>query len=511
MSKASQVPPGWTIANISDTAQYINGFAFKPSHWGEVGRPIIRIQNLTDEDKVFNRTTLPVSDELVVRPGEIVVSWSATLDAFIWRREEAVLNQHIFRVVPESRLVHPRFLFHLLRWSIWRMKETEHLHGSTMKHINRGPFLGHQVVLPPLVEQGRMVAEVEKHFTRLDAAVASLRQVQANLKRYRAAVLKAACEGRLVPTEAELASKEGRSYETGEQLLARLLKERRAKWEADQFAKMHASGAPPKSDDWKKKYKDPQKLDISNLSVLPDGWTWASVDQLAWHVRNGISTKPEDSAGLAILRISAVKPMKVDVQDIRFLPDTAEYRDYQLEGGDLLFTRYNGTREFVGVCASVPEGIGALVHPDKLIRVRTSLGRKAGVYMAIATSVGDSRAFIESKIRTTAGQSGISGQDVRNIPIPLCPVAEQERIVAEVEERLSALEAAACSVTQDATRADRLRQSILKRAFEGKLVPQDPNDEPASALLERIRAERAAKKPKTRIVARRKAKTIAIA
>ena len=91
------------------------------------------------------------------------------------------------------------------------------------------------------------------------------RRVQVNLKRYRASVLKAACEGRLVPTEAELARKEGRTYETGEQLLARILKERRAKWETDQLAKMHAAGKPPKDDDWKKKYKEPEPPDASNL------------------------------------------------------------------------------------------------------------------------------------------------------------------------------------------------------------------------------------------------------
>src|SRR5207244_11956956 len=118
--------------------------------------------------------------------------------------------------------------------------------------------------LAPEHEQLEIASEIEKQFTRLDAAVAALKRVQANLKRYRAAVLKAACEGRLVPTEAELARKEGRSYETGTQLLARLLNERRAKWEADQLAKMHASGKSPKNDDWKRKYKQPEPTDTSN-------------------------------------------------------------------------------------------------------------------------------------------------------------------------------------------------------------------------------------------------------
>ncbi len=115
----------------------------------------------------------------------------------------------------------------------------------TVKHLSSRTVQEIPLPLPPRSEQDRIVAEIEKQFTRLDAAVAALKRVQANLKRYRAAVLKAACEGRLVPTEAELARKEGRTYETGEQLLARILKERRAKWEADQLAKMHASGKPP--------------------------------------------------------------------------------------------------------------------------------------------------------------------------------------------------------------------------------------------------------------------------
>ena len=131
-----------------------------------------------------------------------------------------------------------------------RRQPTEH---SISRFELKLPFR----LLAPKPNNESIVAEIEKQFTRLDAAVAALKRVQANLKRYRAAVLKAACEGRLVPTEAELARKEGRSYETGEQLLARILKERRAKWEADQLAKMHASGKPPKNDDWKKKYKEP--------------------------------------------------------------------------------------------------------------------------------------------------------------------------------------------------------------------------------------------------------------
>ena len=126
-----------------------------------------------------------------------------------------------------------------------------------------------QFAVAPPEEQERIVTEIEKQFTRLDAATAALKRVQANLKRYRASVLKAACEGRLVPTEAELARKEGREYEPADNLLQRILRERRARWEADTLAKMNASGKPPQDDHWKQKYKEPSAPDTPNLPQLP--------------------------------------------------------------------------------------------------------------------------------------------------------------------------------------------------------------------------------------------------
>jgi type I restriction enzyme S subunit len=132
--------------------------------------------------------------------------------------------------------------------------------------------------LPPAHEQGRIVAEIEKQLTRLEAGVGALKRVQANLKRYRAAVLKAAVEGRLVPTEAELARREGRSYDRASELLDGLLAERRARWERDQFAKMCQDGNSSKDGKSKSKYKEPTGPDITNLPKLPAGWLWASAD-----------------------------------------------------------------------------------------------------------------------------------------------------------------------------------------------------------------------------------------
>jgi type I restriction enzyme S subunit len=179
---------GWRSIPLGETGKYINGLAFKPTDWGDEGLPIVRIQNLTDPTKPLNRTTRVVDPAYVVNPGDILVSWSATLDAFIWNREQGLLNQHIFKVVPDTRVVTKKFLFYTLKKAIAEMVKSEHLHGSTMKHINRGPFLAHRVDVPSLETQEIVVAEIEKQFSRLDEAVANLQRVKANLKRYKESV-----------------------------------------------------------------------------------------------------------------------------------------------------------------------------------------------------------------------------------------------------------------------------------------------------------------------------------
>jgi type I restriction enzyme S subunit len=345
--------------------------------------------------------------------------------------------------------------------------------------------------IPPVAEQERIAQETEKQFTRLVAAVAVLRRVQANLKRYRAAVLKAAVEGRLVPTEAELARRESRSFEPASELLKRILAERCARWEADQLAKFRASGKEPNDSTWKAKYQEPAAPDTANLPQLPEGWIWAQLDQMLLYLRNGISRKPDAEVGVPILRISAVRPLRVDIDDVRFLSGNLENcSDYTLQEGDLLFTRYNGNPALTGVCGLVRGIQKPTVHPDKLIRAKVAKGMCVPSFLEITLNVGASRDFIASRVRTTAGQSGISGGDLRSIPVPLAPWAEQQRVVTEAERRLSVIDELELQVEANLKRAERLRQAILKRAFEGKLVPQDSNDEPASVLLERIRHAR---------------------
>lgn len=150
----------YPYADLGSVAQFINGFAFQPSHWESEGKKIIRIQNLTDKDKPYNRATLELDSKLLVTMGDLLVSWSATLDVFEWMDEDSWLNQHIFKVEPDYKKVDKSYLKYVLRQAISEMMKFTR--GSTMKHINRGDFLATKIPLPPLETQKQIAAVLEK-------------------------------------------------------------------------------------------------------------------------------------------------------------------------------------------------------------------------------------------------------------------------------------------------------------------------------------------------------------
>jgi type I restriction enzyme S subunit len=390
--------------------------------------------------------------------------------------------------------VDPYFIMYQFMHDAWLGRLAQFFTGSTIKHFTGESLSRLRLRVAPPNEQERIVAKIDELFSELDAGVASLKRAKALLKRYRQAVLKAAVTGEL--TRDWRARHKGEIRESGAELLQRILKARRAAWEAAELKKLRAKGKPAKDDRWKQKYKEPQPPDTTELPDLPEGWVWATVDQLSVRVANGLSKKPRGGPpGAPILRISAVRPMSVDLHDIRYYPaETGEdLVDYVVNRGDLLFTRYNGSFELVGVCGAVAAE-KAILHPDKLIRAKLASQEMTDAELLAAfLSAGVSRAFIERHIKTTAGQHGIAGSDIKRVPIPLAPVAEQQAIVSLIGEAWSSSDQTEQFIETELLRADRTRQAILKAAFSGKLLPQDPNDEPASVLLERIRAERQAK------------------
>jgi len=451
------VPPHWVRATIADTGSYVNGVAFKASDWHEDGLPIIRIQNLTDPDKPFNRTRKDVRAESRVYNGDILVSWSATLDAFCWKRGPAVLNQHIFKVFPNRDVVRDDFLFYLLKEAIAEMAQSAHAHGSTMKHINRGPFLAHEVFIPPLDEQKQIVDEIETQLARLDDAVAALQRARTRLKRYRASVLKAACEGRLVPTEAELARQEGRDYEPASVLLDRIR------------AAREASG-----NEKRRKSEKTQSLDASDLPELPDGWMWTTLgDVISEGPQNGLY-KPasEYGEGMPILRIDDFQDYFVRTRsDLRrvYVNDQEE-RSYSLHPGDLVVNRVNSAPQ-LGKSLVVPEALCPAVFESNMMRARLSEcinPHWVGAYLRST----DGRSQLTKNAKWAVNQASINQKDVGSTPLPFPPLPEQERIVDDLDRRMSVIENMEAMVEINLKRTEALRQSILRKAFSGQLVQQ---------------------------------------
>ncbi|MET8174513.1 restriction endonuclease subunit S [Streptomyces clavifer] len=214
-------------------------------------------------------------------------------------------------------------------------------------------------------------------------------------------------------------------------------------------------------------------------------------------VKNGIfvSRPGIEPSGVPILRIGSVRPLKLDVSDVRYteMPEGAEsVREALLREGDILFTRYNGNPEYVGSCAVVPPGVGSLTYPDKLIRVVVDRSQVLPDYAALACSAGAGRDHILRRMKTTAGQVGISGREIKAIPLSLPSLEEQSARVRRYREVARAIGVLQEATSYSQVRSPHLRDAILRRAFEGHLVPQDSCDEPAAALLARIQADHAA-------------------
>ncbi|MFQ6028112.1 MAG: hypothetical protein ACE5Q6_11520 [Dehalococcoidia bacterium] len=503
------LPVTWEIVKVGDAILDIQpGFASGKHNQEGLGIPHLRPMNvdrlgqvdlslvkyvsredgprLRFDDVLFNNTNSP---QLIGKT------------AWIGQDEGWAFSNHMTRLRVPSDIA-PKFVAHQLHY-LWM---TGYFLYRCVKHVNQASVSSTALadtvplVIPPLPEQHRIVAEIEKQFTRLDVSVAALKRAQANLKRYRASALKAACEGQLVPTEAELARAEGRDYEPADQLLERILTERRARWESHQNRRGQ--------------YKEPAAPDTSDLPELPEGWVWATVGALLTSIKAGKNFKceerPPEDQEVGVVKVSSVTWGEFDEVESKTCTDSSKVDPTLfIHSGDFLFSRAN-TIQLVGACVIVKNVNLRLMLSDKILRFAILGNLEKWLLYCLRSALGRS----EIERLATGNQESMRniGQDrIHQIRIPFPPLAEQQRIVAEVERRLSVIQQAEASVEANLKRAERLRQSILKQAFSGQLVPQDPDDEPASVLLERIKAEREeiqaanAVNRKTRRPARRRA------
>lgn len=356
-----------------------------------------------------------------------------------------------------------------------------------------------QIDLPPRAEQTRIVTKLEELLSDLDVGVAELKAAQKKLAQYSQSLLKAAVEGALT---AEWRTQH-QPTETGAQLLERILTERRARWEAKQLTKFKEQGkAPPK--DWQTKYPEPVQPDTTDLPVLPEGWEWASIDALVIDgPQNGLYL-PADryGSGTPILRIDDYQiGWHRDRSALNLVEaDYATCDTYSLTPGDLVINRVNSMTH-LGKSLLTNDQLSGVLFESNMMRL-TLAESVMGEFIAnyLGSEIGRARLIQDAK--WAVNQASINQQDVRRTPVPLPSADEQRMIAGALTEQLQAAKDQGEAITLALKQFAAQRQNILRAAFSGQLVPQDPNDEPASVLLARIRAEPdardAMKKPRGR-------------
>nr|WP_276599514.1 restriction endonuclease subunit S [Nannocystis sp. SCPEA4] len=443
-------PPHWPRVALGELAIVKNGVPLPSSGFNaEKGTPVVRIRNVLEgrTDTFFDGQT---EDSWFVAPGDLLVGMDGDFNASRWRGPRAVLNQRVCMIAPRDNRVSVQYLAYVLPGYLAAINK--HTPSITVKHLSSRTIAEIPLPVPPAKEQAALLATIDAHFSRLDAAIVSLTRAKDNVKRARASVLKAAVEGRLVPTEAALARAEGRDYEPASALLARILTERRARW-----AENGSKG----------KYKEPIIPDPAELSQLPQGWAWATVSQLG-DVETGTTPPTQELANYAETGLPFLKPTDLDqganVNTARqFLSATGAAVSRQLPPLSVLVT-----------C------IGATIGKTGLARVECATNQQINAFVP-SQFIRESRygfCFFESPMGQQAviGNASATTLPILNksrfstIPVPLPPLAEQHRIVAEVDRRLSVLDALNATIDANLTRCAKLRQSILKRAFEGRLV-----------------------------------------
>lgn len=442
--RALELPPNWIQASLQDIcAKITDGTHNSPTNAPSGDFLYITAKNVRnwrldlsdvayvgkrDHEAIYARCDVRRGDVLYVKDGVNtgMVAVNTLNEPF-----SLLSSVGVFR--PCSAVV-AEYLMYALSCPSVKQTMMAGIAGVAITRLTLTKLRSAQVPIPPLCEQRRIVAKIEELFTRLDAGVAALQAVKQQIKRYRQAVLKAACEGHLL----------GHAYS------------HRSFLECN----------------WK-------TIDLA-LSSLGQGWS------------PGCDSAPSESHDVwGVIKTTAVQPMGfLDVENKR-LPGVLQPRPaLEINEGDLLVTRA-GPRSRVGISCLVRRTRPHLMVCDKVYRLRCNPDVSRPAYLELVLNAPQVVDAIND-LKTGISDSGVNLTHKRflGLRVPFPPLETQRQLEAEVARHFSLADFAEKAVDESLAKADHLRQSILKQAFEGRLVPQDPNDEPAGKLLERIKAAR---------------------
>jgi type I restriction enzyme S subunit len=470
------LPKGWVWVRLGEVSEISSGFGFPKIYQGmnsgeipfyKVGDISKTVLNgkiyLKEADNYISKEICKKLKAIPLKRDNIVfakIGEAIKLNRRAILSEESLVDNNVMGV-----LFIPQGVFYLFGYYFFlTIKLDDFSRATTVPSIRKSDVGQIPFPLPPLPEQYRIVNKIEELFTKLDAGVNALKKIKIQLKRYRQAVLKNAFEGKLTQQWREAHKEE---LEPASVLLEKI-KEQRKKESKGKFIEL-----PP--------------IATSELPELPEGWVWTRLGEISIKIHYGYTARAkENNVGPKLLRITDIQNNSVNWNSVPYCKiDNFEREKYLLNEGDLVFARTGAT---VGKSYLLKGDVPEAVFASYLIRtiITNSISKKYVFQFFQSNFYWDQI----QKAKVGVGQPNVNAQLLSRLLIPLSPLPEQHQIVAEIERRLSVADQLEKVVEQSLKQAERLRQSILKQAFEGKLVPQDPTDEPAEKLLERIREEK---------------------
>jgi len=501
------IPSSWLICNFGDIFNILGGNQPPKSEFSNSPQPgYIRLLQIRDFES--DKYPVYIKDSQKWRKCSdddlLIARYGASLGR-ICTGKSGTYNVALVRVIFEKQFLDRSWVKCFLE-SQWFQAPLFLVSRSAQSGFNKNELFVRPVPLPPLKEQKRIVTKIEALQTRSTAVKEELEAIKPLLNQFRQSVLASAFRGDL--------TKDWRSQnpdvESAEVLLERIRIERRQRWEEAELEKMKAKGKALKNDKWKKKYKEPKPIDTNGFSELPDCWCWIQVHELAADKPRSTQSGPFGSNLLhSEFQDTGILAIGIDnVLDGHFslgkehrisLEKYKELEKYTARPLDILIT----VMATVGRCCVVPVNLETAIITKHVYRVSSDQELVSPYFFMKALK--GSRVVLSQIDKKIRGQTrpGINGQILKQLIIPIPPLDEQKEIVSRIESLFKLADNIEQQYQQAEVDLETLNQSILAKAFRGELVPQDPNDEPASVLLERIREEReraktTAKKSKTK-------------
>ena len=440
----SELPKGWCSAEIGDLCELINGRAFKPQEWSDVGLPIIRIQNLNNRNASFNHFAGMLSEKHLIKKGDLLFAWSGTpgtsFGAHVWHGNDAALNQHIFKVDFDKASINRNFFLHAINQKLDELIGAAQ-GGVGLRHVTKGTFEKTEISFPPLAEQARIAQALDGLLAQVDTLKARLDALPALIKRFRQSVLSAAVSGQL-------------------------------------------------TEEWR---GNVEYVETDSQISIPNSWTACTIGDVA-EVKGGKRLPKgeeltSENTGYPYIRAGQLKDGTVSVDGQLFVPEHvySQISRYIVSAGDVYVTIVGACIGDAGVIPPRCNGFNLTENAAKICDFKLPI---ISEYLAFWMRSQHLQQLIKHEIKSGA-QGKLALKRIKELPFPCPSCEEQTEIVRRVEQLFTFADQLEAKVATAQTRIDRLTQSILAKAFRGELVPQDPADEPASVLLQRIQTQRA--------------------